>query len=240
VLTDTSYDTLVELIADRATTSPFLVGIAGSVAVGKTTAVRAVAQALEARGRSVQILSTDAFLLPNAVMNDRGILMRKGFPESYDHGAIETALTGLRSGAPVTVPIYSHDVYDIVPGSHQTVTPTDLVLVEGVIALQEPIVHHLDLAVYIEAAEAHIREWYVQRFLQLTEAGATDAASFYHRFSGVPVAQLRQLAEGTWANINVPNLHDYISPSAVHADIVVTKAADHSIAKLRTIQRHAT
>lgn len=232
----TSYDALAELVATRATTRPFLVGVAGSVSVGKTTMVQAVATRLTARGHSVQILSTDSFLLPNRVLHERGLLMRKGFPESYDHDAIVTALTRIRSGAPAAVPVYAHDVYDIVSDRKQCIEPADIVLIEGIVALQEPIAHRLDLAIYIEAAEEYIRTWYLRRFLELAEAGATDTASYYHRFAGVPAAQLRQLATDTWNSINGPNLRDYIAPSAARADIVVVKAADHSITALRSLR----
>ena len=236
MLTGTPYDTLVELITDRATTSPFLVGVAGAVAVGKTTIVQAIASVLVTRGRTVQTVSTDAFLLPTRVLNERGLLMRKGFPESYDHDGIEMALRALRAGAEVTVPVYSHDIYDIVAGAEQTIRPDGVVLIEGIIALQEPIVRHLDLAIYMEAPEERIREWYVERFVKMIEAGAHDASSFYHRFAGVPGEQVRQIAEGTWEAINLPNLRDHIAPSAANADVVVVKAADHSIATLRTIR----
>lgn len=231
-----SYDALAELVVERATTRPFLVGVAGSVSVGKTTMVQTIAARLVARGCSVQVLSTDSFLLPNRVLNARGLLMRKGFPESYDHDAIDAALTQIRSGAPALVPVYAHDVYDIVSDRQQRIEPADIVLVEGIVALQEPIAGRLDLAIYIEAAEEYIRDWYVRRFLELAQAGATDTSSYYHRFAGVPPQQLRQLATNTWDSINGPNLHDHIAPSATRADIVVVKAADHSITALHALR----
>jgi type I pantothenate kinase len=113
VAADVIYNRLSDLIFERATTSPFLVGVAGAVAVGKTTIVRAMAVGLESRGRSVRVVSTDAFLLPNRVLNERGLLMRKGFPESYDHEAIAAALSCLRAGRSASVNVYSHDAYDI-------------------------------------------------------------------------------------------------------------------------------
>jgi type I pantothenate kinase len=232
-MTHPSYLPLIELIAARALRSPFLVGIAGAVAVGKTTIVRALARGLEAHGRRVEVLSTDAFLLPNQVLNERGLRMRKGFPESYDDGAITEVLTRLRSGTPATVPVYSHDVYDIVPGATHTVSASDLVLIEGIVALQHPAKRQLDLAIYVDAPEECVRRWFVERFVRLTEAAASDASSFYHRFAALPPEQVRQLAEGTWDAINGPNLQQHIAPSAANADIVVVKAADHSIAEVR-------
>jgi len=230
-----TYETLVELIYERAATatSPFFVGVAGAVAVGKTTIVKALSRGLESRGRRVHVLSTDAFLLPNDVLNERGLLMRKGFPESYDEGAIRSVLGRLRCGEAASVSVYSHDIYDIVPGITQTITVPDVMIVEGVVALQKPTVCLLDLAVYVDAAEENVRKWFVERFIGLTETGARDSSSFYHRFSGTPSEQVQQLAEATWDAINGPNLTRHIAPSLARADIVVVKAADHSIAELR-------
>jgi type I pantothenate kinase len=232
-MSDATYDALVEVIAQRATTAPFLVGFAGAVAVGKTTIVRAVARGLEARGRRVDVLSTDAFLLSNAVLNERGLLMRKGFPESYDDAAIGDVLRRLRSGAAASVRVYSHDVYDVLPDVTATVGPADVVLVEGVVALQSPVADLVDLAVYVDAPEACVRQWFVERFARLTDDGAHDPTSFYHRLAAMPREQVRQLAEATWEGVNGPNLHAHIAPSAARADIVVVKAPDHSIAELR-------
>jgi type I pantothenate kinase len=196
-----------------------------------------MADGLEARGRSVRVLSTDAFLLNNDTLNARGLQMRKGFPESYDHVAIATALRHLRSGQSTTVNVYSHEVYDIVAGTTQIITPADLILIEGVVALQQPIASHLDLALYVDAPEAWVQRWFVERFIRLTEEGRTDPSSFYHRFAGLPRDQVSQLAEGTWQMINVPNLHEHIAPSVENADVVVVKAMDHSIAELRETHR---
>lgn len=234
-MTDPAYERLVDLLSDRATTSPFLVGVAGAVAVGKTTIVRAMAHGLESRGRRVRVLSTDAFLLPNQILNEHGLLMRKGFPESYDDAAIGEVLGRLRSGEAATVRVYSHEVYDVLPGVTETVPSADVVLVEGVVALQQPTLRHLDLAVYIDAPQACVRQWFVERFVRLTEAGASDVSSFYHRLASMPREQVRQVAEAAWDGINGPNLAAHIAPSAARADIVVVKAADHSIAELRVL-----
>lgn len=234
-MTDPGYDPLVDLVSERAATAPFLVGVAGAVAVGKTTIVRAIAHGLESRARRVRVLSTDAFLLPNQILAERGLLLRKGFPESYDDAAIEEVLGRLRSGAAATVRVYSHEVYDVLPGVTETVPSADVVLVEGVVALQQPTRSHLDLAVYIDAAEATVRQWFVERFIRLTEVGANDASSFYHRFAAMPHEHVRRLAEATWDGINRPNLAEHIAPSAASADIVVIKAPDHSIAELRVL-----
>ena len=224
---------LVDLIRERTTASPSVVGIGGAVAVGKTTIVQTIARGLAAHGRAVRVLSTDAFLLPNAVLNERGLSMRKGFPESYDTPAMRAALHRLRAGETTLVPVYSHDAYDIVADASESIEPADVILVEGIVALQPPTVECLDLAVYVDAAEACVREWFVERFARLTAAAATDATSFYRPFAETPPEQLRQLACATWDGINAPNLRQHIAPSAARADIIVRKAADHSIAELR-------
>jgi type I pantothenate kinase len=223
------YAALVEMMAAPARA---VVGVAGPVAVGKTTIVRALAERLTVRGRSVRMLTTDAFLLPNVVLSERGMQMRKGFPESYDAVAMGAALARLDAGAAVAVPVYSHDLYDIVPGARDIVEPADVVLVEGIVALQAPAVDHLDLALYIDADEASVRRWFSQRFSRLTAAAADDPGSFYHR---LPADQLEQLAQATWDAINAPNLHAHIAPSAARADVIVRKADDHSIAEVRVV-----
>lgn len=225
-----TYDVLIDLISARARA---VVGIAGPVAVGKTTIVRALAERLAARGRTVRTMTTDAFLLPNAVLAERGLSMRKGFPESYDLAAMGAALARVHAGAVVQVPVYSHDLYDVVLGAHDTVEPADVVLIEGIVALQDPALGHLDLALYVDADEASVRRWFGERFARLTAAAADDPASFYHRFAAMPADQLAQLADVTWDAINAPNLHEHIAPSAARADVIVRKADDHSIAEVR-------
>lgn len=223
---------LVDLVRERATSAPFLVGVAGPVAVGKTTIVRALAAGLEAPGRRVRVVSTDSFLLANDALHLRGLVMRKGFPESYDAEAVRAALGALRAGTPARVRVYSHDVYDIVPDASETLAPAELILIEGIVALQAPAREYLDQAIYVDAAEDAVRGWFVERFLRLTSAASTQPASFYHPFAQLPTEQVQQIAVATWDTINAPNLHEYIAPSAAGADVVVHKAADHSITAL--------
>lgn len=231
-----TYDGLADMVAARALSKPFLVGIGGSVSVGKTTIVQGMAERLAVLGRSVRVVSTDGFLLSTRVLKERDLTMRKGFPDTYDNEEIERVLSRLRAGEATTLKIYSHDVYDILPDVTERVEPADIVLIEGIIALQQPIVRYLDLAIYIDAPEERIRGWYVDRFAGLAEAAATNPSSFYHRFAGIPLEQIRQLAGQTWDSINSPNLHEHIAASAANAHVIVTKAADHSIAELRTVR----
>lgn len=226
---------LIEAISGRlSSTRPLLVGIAGAVAVGKTTIVRGLLEALTRRGHTVESLSTDAFLLANDVLSDRGLVMRKGYPETYDQAAMVAALAALRAGRAVAVPVYSHVVYDIVPGAQQTVLGADVTLIEGIVALQPPAIDLVDLAIYVDAAEAHVRQWFAARFARLTAAAADDATSFYHPFAAFPEEQTREIALATWDAINAPNLRDHIAPSAARADLIVRKAADHQIIAIDT------
>ncbi|MFN8644831.1 MAG: type I pantothenate kinase [Candidatus Binatia bacterium] len=228
-----SLSALAALIEDRLAARPLLVGIAGPEAVGKTTLVHALRDALTQRGRTVQVLSTDAFLLANAVLEARGLALRKGFPESYDATAIGAALATLHAGGAAQVPAYSHAVYDVVPDRVETIAAAQVVLVEGVVALQPPAAAHLDLAIYVDAAEDAVREWFVARFARLTAAAASDATSFYRPFAALPPEQVRAIAVATWDAINAPNLRQHIAPSAARADVVVCKDAAHGIVELR-------
>ena len=230
-----SLNAVVEAISARARTrTPVIVGIAGPVAAGKTTVATAIADELATGGSLVRVLTTDSFLFPNAELAARDLVMRKGFPETYDDDAIAHVLGRLRRGEPATAPVYSHVTYDIVPGQVLNVEPSDVVLIEGVIALQPSVRRHLDLAIYVDADEEFVREWFVERFVRLTEASRNDETSFYHRFAALPREQLRRLAEGTWDGINGPNLHEHIAPTKAHADLVVSKDADHTVTRVET------
>lgn len=224
----TELSDVVKLVSERLNaTPPTLIGITGAVAVGKTTIADALGEALGA-----VVVSTDAFLLSNAMLAERDLLMRKGFPESYDADAIMATLKALKLKEPVELSVYSHDVYDVVAGRSNRVMPTDVVVVEGVVALQAPIVDHLDLKIYIDADASAVREWFIDRFVRFTSAARTKPDSFYHRFADFSSDELRSIAELTWDGINAVNLAEHIEPSREHADIVISKAPDHSISDL--------
>ncbi len=212
---------------------PAVVGVSGAVAVGKTTIATQIADRIAAAGTTVRVISTDAFLFPNTVLAERNLVMRKGFPESYDFGALATTIATLRRGEATTIPVYSHAVYDVVADERERVDPTDVVIVEGVVALQAPLRELLDVAIYVDAQEQIVRGWFVERFLRFTEDARTDAASFYHGFARFETAQVRAIAEATWDGINGVNLHDHIAPSAATADAVVEKGSDHSVLDVR-------
>jgi len=208
---------------------PLLVGITGSVAVGKSWLADALMAQLTP---SVVQLSTDGFLLPNAVLEARGLVLRKGFPESYDADAMLAALTALRSG-PAAVPVHSHVSYDIDPALMRMVEPADIVLVEGLGLSGFPDGRNarsaLDCLIYIDADPADIEAWYAARFLGLWRSGAADPTSFYHRFAQLPEADVVTLARGTWARINLPNLENHIGQARDSADILLHKQADHRL-----------
>jgi type I pantothenate kinase len=201
------------------------VGIAGGVAVGKSTAAAAVQELLAPR--AVEVVATDGFLLPNTALESRGILHRKGFPESYDVAAAEAFLDAVQRGErDVSVPVYSHVTYDIV-AERTPVPPADVVILEGVNALQ--FADRLDVAVYLHATEAAMERWYVDRFLEL--CSAPPPGSFYEQFAVHDPGAQRSLARDVWRGVNRVNLRECILGTRAHADIVVSKRDDHSVAR---------
>jgi type I pantothenate kinase len=208
----------------------FVVGITGSVAVGKTTLARQIAEALPAALR-VEIVSTDGFLKPNAELEAAGLSMRKGFPESYDTTAMTAALAGLKSG-PVSVPSYSHTSYDVDPAAARTIAGADIVLVEGLGLAPDAEGRRppLDVLLYIDAAEDDIIAWFVERFMGLWHAAADDPTSFYARFRQMSETEARAFALSIWTGINRPNWLAHIARAKPVADIVVIKGRDHGLA----------
>lgn len=222
---------LGDRVAAKLTGSPpHIIGIGGPVAVGKSTIAAAIGAELSERGRRVVIVATDCFLLPNAVLAERDLLYKKGFPESFDTDAIGAFVEAVRGEEPkITTPAYSHESYDIVAGAEVSLPRLDVLILEGVAALQPPALEALDVAIYVHADERDVRSWFVERFLELTARAADDASSFYRRFAEMSDDQVRALAEGTWDAINGVNLHEHIAPTRKDATIVVEKAADHSM-----------
>ena len=227
------------MLADRLLAHPqrpLLVGLTGSVAVGKTWLAEAMVAALAPRS-SVALISTDGFLLPNAELEARGLVLRKGFPESYDAAAMLGALTALRAGS-AAVPVHSHVTYDIDPALTRHVGPADIIIVEGLGLSGFPDGQSartaLDLLIYLDADPVDIESWYVHRFLGLWRAGADDQTSFYHRFAQLAEADVESLARSTWERINLPNLTGHICQAREAADIVLRKAADHRLVLIKS------
>lgn len=196
--------------------------------MGKSTFARALHDALAPK--AVAVVATDGFLLPNDELAAAGLLSRKGFPATYDEAAMAAFLTDVRSGRAGAVPVYDHATYDRVPGAVQRIdgAAVDVVVLEGVNALQPTVAAHLDLGVYLHAAEPLVRAWYVERFLELIVAAETDESSFYRGFVGLDDAGRRQLADQVWTGVNLVNLTDHILATRDHADVVVEKGAGHA------------
>ena len=227
---------------DRAKV-PYIIGVAGSVAVGKSTSAR-ILKTMLARWPSspkVDLITTDGFLLPNAVLKAEGLMERKGFPESYDLPALLAFLTDIKAGKPhVTAPVYSHLVYDVVHGERVTIDRPDILILEGLNVLQTsrpprdgkaiPFVSDFfDFSVYIDADEADLRRWYVSRFMQLRETAFRDPRSYFTRYAEVGEAEATAIANGLWDRINLPNLKDNILPTRPRADLILRKGPSHAV-----------
>jgi type I pantothenate kinase len=224
---------------------PYVIGIAGSVAVGKSTFAR-ILQALLSRWPAhpqVDLVTTDGFLHSNAVLLDRDIMDRKGFPESYDVRRLMRFLEEVKRGEPeVRAPVYSHVVYDIVEGEEQVLREPDIVILEGLNVLQTGVSagadarfvsDWFDFSVYVDADEADIEQWYVERFFALRETAFSDETSFFRHFAAFSDTELEETARSIWASINRPNLRENILPSRMRADLVLEKAADHGVRRVR-------
>ncbi|MHA6782835.1 type I pantothenate kinase [Pseudonocardia saturnea] len=226
--------------------TPFVIGVAGSVSVGKSTTARLL-KLLLARWPQhprVELVTTDGFLHPNDELARRDLMARKGFPESYDRRALLRFVTEVKAGrAEVTAPAYSHLVYDIVPGQRLTVRRPDILLLEGLNVLQPAsslpgraalaVSDFIDFSVYVDAATEDIRRWYVDRFLRLRETAFRDPESYFRRYAELTEDQAVARAQTIWAEINGPNLERNILPTRGRASLVLRKGADHSVTGVR-------
>lgn len=227
--------------------TPFVIGLAGSVAVGKSTTARVLQQMLAhwPANPSVALVTTDGFLYPNAELARRGLMDRKGFPESYDRKALLRFVMDIKSGKDeVEGPTYSHLVYDVVPDERVIVAHPDIVIIEGLNVLQPArtradgrtglaISDFFDFSVYVDAAISDIRTWYVDRFLRLRETAFRDPASYFARYGGLTEDEAVTEANRIWDAVNGPNLEQNVQPTRGRATLVLRKAADHSVRFVR-------
>jgi type I pantothenate kinase len=221
------------LRARRPAAQPFIIGVTGAVAAGKSTFAGELAEAISAwpDHPSVEIVATDGFLFANATLETRGLTMRKGFPETYDAGALAAALAAIRAG-PADFPGYSHVLYDIDPALTRRLDPSGVLIVEGLGLQDDPRAAGLDVLIYLDADEAHLEAWFTDRFIDLWRAAEDDPTSFYARFRQMTEDETRAFAGMVWTTINLPNLKDHIVRARDVADIVVRKGAGHRIVEV--------
>jgi type I pantothenate kinase len=228
-----------QFLGERAGRTPFIIGVAGSVAVGKSTVSRLLLEMLKRwEGTpNVALITTDGFLFPNAELEARGIMHRKGFPESYDRQALLKFVADVKSGqASVSAPVYSHLSYDIVPGERAVVNSPDVLIVEGLNVLQQPgpgqavaLSDYFDFRIYVDAETGNVKEWFLARFEKLRESAFTNPASYFHRYSQVAHEVALARANEIWDTINLPNLVDNILPTRSRATLVLQKGAKHRV-----------
>ena len=224
----------------QSSNRPFIIGISGSVAVGKSTTSRLL-QLLLSRTyphSQVELVTTDGFLYPNERLMANDILNRKGFPESYDMELLVDFLDRMKNGQTMSIPVYSHDIYDIVPGALQTIQSPDFLIVEGINVFQNQQNHRLymsdyfDFSIYIDAEADQIEAWYLERFKTLLELSKNDPNNYYHYLTQMPIDDAIAISKNIWKTVNLVNLENYIEPTRNRAELILHKSKNHKIDKI--------
>ncbi|GAB6989329.1 type I pantothenate kinase [Paenibacillus pini] len=226
------------LLGSPVAKSPYIIGIAGSVAVGKSTTARLMQTLLSQwdQHSNVALVTTDGFLYPNHILQERGMMDKKGFPESYDIKKLIQFIGNAKCGQPeLRAPVYSHTAYDILQGEEQIITEPDILILEGINVLQVNteaqvfVSDYFDFSIYIDADEANIRKWYVERFQMLRDTAFQNPESYFHRYASLTQAEAIQKAYQIWEQINAVNLQQNILPTKERAKLIVKKGPNHTI-----------
>jgi type I pantothenate kinase len=233
------HDVTSNFLGERAKRTPFIIGVAGSVAVGKSTVSRLLKEMLSRWETTpkVALITTDGFLYPNAELEKRNLMHRKGFPESYDRLALLKFVADIKSGAEsVAAPVYSHLSYDIVADEGVTIESPDVVIIEGLNVLQSPgqdqdvtLSDYFDFKIYVDADVAFVTEWFLNRFKQLREGAFTNPKSYFHKYAEMDFDKALERANEIWQTINLPNLVENIQPTKSRATLVLRKGENHAV-----------
>lgn len=238
---------LEEFLGTNSPRIPYVIGIAGSVAVGKSTTARLL-QALLSRWpehRSVELVTTDGFLHSNKVLNERGLMKKKGFPQSYDMHSLVQFVSAVKSGAKrVSAPVYSHLIYDIVPQGNKVIEQPDILILEGLNVLQSGMDYphdphrvfvsdFVDFSIYVDAPEDLLKTWYINRFLKFSQGAFSDPNSYFHNYAKLPKSEAINIATQLWNEINGLNLKENILPTRERASLILSKVANHAVESVR-------
>ncbi|WP_420799052.1 type I pantothenate kinase [Nesterenkonia muleiensis] len=235
-----------DFLGESTRRTPFIIGVAGSVAVGKSTTARVLQEMLRRWPSTprVELVTTDGFLYPNAELNRRGMMDRKGFPEAYDRRRLLRFVAEVKSGRPeVSAPVYSHVKYDIIPGEEHTVRRPDVLILEGLNVLQPARVRadgtaglalsdFFDFSIYVDAKQRHIQQWYVDRFMRWRHGAFANPDAYFHQFSRLTDGEAVAKATDIWNRTNGPNLRENIQPTRSRARLVMSKDDDHSVSRV--------
>lgn len=224
---------------------PYIIGLAGSVAAGKSTTARILRALLSRWPNSprVDLVTTDGFLWPNHILEQRGLMRRKGFPESYDVQRLLRFVSEIKAGKPrVTCPVYSHVSYNIIPGEQEVIEQPDIVIIEGLNVLQSPrsreqasrvfVSDYFDFSLYVDAAPEDLRRWYVERFLMLRDTAFQQPESYFHRYASMSDTEAITFARSIWRDINAANLEENILPTRERAHLIMRKGDDHAVEEI--------